>query len=41
MAVRAVRGATQLEVDEREHLLARVAEMITTCWSRTGSDWTI
>lgn len=29
MAVRAVRGATQLEVDEREHLLERVAELIT------------
>lgn len=28
MAVRAVRGATQLEVDEREHLLERVAELI-------------
>ncbi len=29
MALRAVRGATQLEVDEREHLLARVAELVT------------
>jgi chorismate mutase len=29
VAVRAVRGATQLEVDEREHLLERVAELIT------------
>lgn len=29
MAVRAVRGATQLEVDEREHMLERVAEMVT------------
>jgi len=28
MSVRAVRGATQLETDEREHLLARVAEMV-------------
>ena len=28
MAVRAVRGATQLERDEREHLLERVAEMV-------------
>ncbi|GAA4995822.1 chorismate mutase [Actinopolymorpha pittospori] len=28
MAVRAVRGATQLEVDEREHLLERVAELV-------------
>jgi chorismate mutase len=26
--VRAVRGATQLEVDEREHLLERVAELV-------------
>lgn len=26
MAVRAVRGATQVEVDEREHMLERVAE---------------
>ena len=28
MAVRAVRGATQLEEDVREHLLDRVAEMV-------------
>lgn len=28
MAVRAVRGATQLDVDEREHLLERVAELV-------------
>lgn len=28
VSVRAVRGATQLEVDEREHLLARVAELV-------------
>ncbi|MGN6721316.1 MAG: chorismate mutase [Marmoricola sp.] len=28
MSVRAVRGATQLETDERDHLLARVAEMV-------------
>ena len=28
MAVRAVRGATQLERDEREHMLERVAEMV-------------
>jgi chorismate mutase len=26
--VRAVRGATQLEIDEREHLLDRVAELV-------------
>ena len=28
MAVRAIRGATQLEVDEREHLLERSAELV-------------
>ncbi len=28
MAVRAVRGATQLETDTREHMLERVAEMV-------------
>ena len=28
MAVRAVRGATQLEEDNREHMLERVAEMV-------------
>ena len=28
MAVRAVRGATQLESDDREHMLDRVAEMV-------------
>lgn len=28
MAVRAVRGATQLDADEREHLLSSVAELI-------------
>jgi chorismate mutase len=28
VAVRAVRGATQLEADVREHLLERVAEMV-------------
>ena len=28
MSVRAVRGATQLEADEREHLLERVTEMV-------------
>jgi chorismate mutase len=27
--VRAIRGATQLEVDERDHMLERVAEMVT------------
>jgi chorismate mutase len=29
VAVRAVRGATQLDADEREHMLERVAEMVT------------
>lgn len=29
MAVRAVRGATQLDADDREHMLDRVAEMVT------------
>ena len=29
MAVRAVRGATQLDADVREHMLERVAEMVT------------
>ena len=28
MSVRAVRGATQLDTDEREHMLDRVAEMV-------------
>ncbi len=28
VSVRAVRGATQLEVDDREHLLERVAELV-------------
>ena len=28
MAVRAVRGATQLEADDRDHMLERVAEMV-------------
>jgi len=31
--VRAVRGATQLDVDERAHLLERVAEMVTDVMS--------
>ena len=29
MAVRAVRGATQLDADDRDHMLERVAEMVT------------
>lgn len=30
MAVRAIRGATQLDVDDRQHLLDRTAELIRT-----------
>ena len=30
MAVRAIRGATQLERDDRSHLLDRVSELVTT-----------
>ncbi len=29
MRVRAIRGATQLETDDRDHMLERVAEMVT------------
>lgn len=29
-AVRAIRGATQLDVDERDHLFARTAELVST-----------
>ncbi|CAN5309149.1 MAG: chorismate mutase [Nocardioides sp.] len=29
MAVRAIRGATQLDTDERQHMLDRVAEMVS------------
>ena len=36
MAVRAVRGATQLEDDVREHMLERVAEMVTTLMEANG-----
>lgn len=36
MAVRAIRGATQLEVDEREHLLERVSEMLQAVLARNG-----
>lgn len=34
MALRAVRGATQLEVDEREHLLERVTELVAAVLAR-------
>ena len=36
MAVRAVRGATQLEEDMREHMLERVAEMVTDVMAVNG-----
>ena len=38
MAVRAVRGATQLDEDTREHMLDRVAEMVTDVMSANGLD---
>ena len=38
MAVRAVRGATQLEEDVREHLLERVAEMVLDVMTANGLD---
>ena len=36
MAVRAVRGATQLEEDTREHMLDRVAELVTDVMEANG-----
>ena len=36
MAVRAVRGATQLEEDTRDHMLARVAEMVVDVMESNG-----
>ena len=36
MPVRAVRGATQLEDDVREHMLERVAEMVTDVMAANG-----
>jgi chorismate mutase len=36
VAVRAIRGATQLEDDVREHMLERVAEMVTDVMSANG-----
>ena len=36
MAVRAVRGATQLDDDVREHMLERVAEMVTDVMAANG-----
>jgi chorismate mutase len=36
VSVRAVRGATQLEEDTREHMLERVAEMVTDAMDVNG-----
>ena len=36
MAVRAVRGATQLDHDSRDHMLERVAEMVTDAMEANG-----
>jgi chorismate mutase len=36
VAVRAVRGATQLEQDSRDHMLERVAEMVTQVMAANG-----
>ena len=36
MSVRAVRGATQLEADERDHLLDRVDEMVREVMTSNG-----
>ena len=36
MAVRAIRGATQLEVDERTHLLESVDELIRAMFEQNG-----
>ena len=36
MRVRAIRGATQLEEDTREHMLERVAEMVTDVMTANG-----
>jgi chorismate mutase len=38
VAVRAVRGATQLDEDVREHLLERVAEMVTDVMTSNDLD---
>ena len=38
MAVRAVRGATQLDEDTREHMLDRVAELVTDVMNANGLD---
>jgi chorismate mutase len=36
MAIRAIRGATQLDVDEREHLLERVTELVERVLQSNG-----
>lgn len=36
MAVRAIRGATQLDEDVRDHMLDRVAEMVTDVMTSNG-----
>ncbi len=36
MPVRAIRGATQVDVDEREHLLERVSELVLAVQERNG-----
>jgi chorismate mutase len=36
VAVRAVRGATQLDTDDREHMLQRVAEMVLDAMDANG-----
>jgi chorismate mutase len=38
VAVRAVRGATQLDRDTREHMLDRVAELVTDVMEANGLD---
>ena len=38
MSVRAVRGATQLEEDSRDHMLERVAEMVLDVMASNGLD---
>jgi chorismate mutase len=38
VAVRGVRGATQLEEDEREHLVERVAELVRAMLAANGLD---
>jgi chorismate mutase len=38
VSVRAVRGATQLENDSRDHMLERVAEMVTNVMEANGLD---